>query len=877
MKESSLKTTPRVTTTTRIPISWPCIQRSHEPSATKGPCPITFASTVTVTIVTVATAFWIYDFLELTCSPAQLVRFIVPATCVIIIMTYTITIAVLVDQRRMRRGPYLSERYVGPPPAAKQVTWERTLHGDTVVDKYNWLRNIDSDRDVFRYILEERNYTRLTMQPTQALQEKLVGEMKEVGRSVRFRAGSSGVTTGKFWEQGEHVYWVEYPEGKGFPVYKRQSVASFAYVGQSSISPIETILDTNTLSNGGKPIKYMHIGAFEVSIDGKFLAYSVDFLGSERYELYLKDLKPDGAAPAKISESYDSVRWARIVGRDYIYYNAVDTLGVPKSVYRYCAAGCGDGAGEKELVYQEEDQSMIVEVSVTSDDNYLLIKTSNEATSETRYINLSQSSPSSNFTIMYPRVANIKYDLQHRNGQFYVRTNRDNSPNYKIIRTPAEGELPPPQTILVQHSDDRFIERMELFADHLVLWVVEDESRSIVVVDLEPEDAESHEVLVHSLRFEAEIYSLMPGTITHDGDRLYRRFDATTFTFTNSSFLSPPTVWEYDMDEHEAKQLARANDVKIDAGEYTELRIRVPASSTSTSTSTDYIPVILVTKTSLLSISPPSPLVLSIGSISGDVRLLGFDPTVFSLLDRGVAFAIVQLRGAERWRGTAVMDVRRVLGELVKTGYAERGRIAVYARGENGLVAGNAVTRWGHVSLNDSTTISGEDDDRLVRVVVTEGPFMDVITDMMDERMPWVAYERSEWGDPNNRTIYDAMRVYNPYDQIRTRKSYPATLVTAGLNDIHVRYHDAVKFVAKLRDHKDNDPACHGVPEKEDHEAVEAKAVDASVECTPLLVEVGDLGRFHSDAKDGGYAGVAFWYAFVLDQLGVVNTKARLP
>lgn len=301
-------------------------------------------------------------------------------------------------------------------------------------------------------------------------------------------------------------------------------------------------------------------------------------------------------------------------------------------------------------------------------------------TSETRYIDLVKADTTTDFTVLYPRSHNIQYDVQHRNGQFYVRSNRDDARNFKIIRTPVQDKNSVPETIIVPHSDAQSIERMELFADHMVLWVLEDGLRSIIVVDLDPDDADSNEAPLHSLKFDAQVYSLMPGTLARDDERLHRRFNAIGFTFTNSSFLSPPTVWEYNMAERETRLLARAADgSRANAAEYTEKRIYVPVSSSSA----EYTTVSIVAKTASLSVSPPSPLLLAVDGARGDPQMSGFDPALFSLLDRGVTVAIVNpWTSRERWRGRAVVEVRRVLGELVKTGYAERGRIAVYARGE---------------------------------------------------------------------------------------------------------------------------------------------------------------------------------------------------
>lgn len=70
-----------------------------------------------------------------------------------------------------------------------------------------------------------------------------------------------------------------------------------------------------------------------------------------------------------------------------------------------------------------------------------------------------------------------------------------------------------------------------------------------------------------------------------------------------------------------------------------------------------------------------------------------------------------------------------------------------------------------------------------VNVVIMEVPFIDAIADMIDPTVPWVEFEWYEWGNPLNKTIYDAMMDYSPYENIRLT-SFPSILVTSGFLDV---------------------------------------------------------------------------------------------
>jgi oligopeptidase B len=82
--------------------------------------------------------------------------------------------------------------------------------------------------------------------------------------------------------------------------------------------------------------------------------------------------------------------------------------------------------------------------------------------------------------------------------------------------------------------------------------------------------------------------------------------------------------------------------------------------------------------------------------------------------------------------------------------------------------------------------------------VIAQVPFVDVITTMLDETIPLTTGEYDEWGNPNDKTYYDYMKSYSPYDNVKAQ-DYPTMLVTTGLHDSQVQYWEPAKWVAKLR------------------------------------------------------------------------------
>ena len=82
--------------------------------------------------------------------------------------------------------------------------------------------------------------------------------------------------------------------------------------------------------------------------------------------------------------------------------------------------------------------------------------------------------------------------------------------------------------------------------------------------------------------------------------------------------------------------------------------------------------------------------------------------------------------------------------------------------------------------------------------IVAAVPFVDVVTTMLDDSIPLTTFEYDEWGNPADKTFYEYMLSYSPYDNISS-KAYPAMLVVTGLHDSQVQYWEPAKWVAKLR------------------------------------------------------------------------------
>jgi oligopeptidase B len=190
----------------------------------------------------------------------------------------------------------------------------------------------------------------------------------------------------------------------------------------------------------------------------------------------------------------------------------------------------------------------------------------------------------------------------------------------------------------------------------------------------------------------------------------------------------------------------------------------------------------------------PQPLLLYGYGSYGIALDPGFSQSRVSLLDRGVVFAIAHIRGGgdlgRTWyeagkmasKATTFSDFIACAETLVARGLTTPAQLAIEGGSAGGLLMGVVV------NLRPD----------LFKAVVSDVPFVDVISTMLDETLPLTVGEFIEWGNPKLPEQYAWMRAYSPYDNLRAG-AYPAMLVRSGLNDTQVAYWEPAKYVARLR------------------------------------------------------------------------------
>jgi oligopeptidase B len=582
---------------------------------------------------------------------------------------------------------------------------------------------------------------------TRPLQEKLYREI--VGHVLE------SDTSAPFLENG-WLYYTRTEAGRQYPIFCRRA-------GDDAAEQVT--LDVNVLAEGKA---FMAVGDHAVSDDGRLLAYSTDETGERQFTLFVKDLATGAIVDGPVENvAADSAVWAAD-GRT-LFYVWQDDAKRPCRLYRREPGGNPDV-----LVYEEADERFDVGIDRSRSGVYLFLSASSHTSAEVRVGNAAE--PAAAFRLIAAREADHEYDVDHQGDLFFIRSNggAGSDPtrrNFRMVTAPASDPGPGNWREIVPSRAEVMIEGTDCFARHVVRYERERGLPRIVVTG--PDGGS------HAIAFSEPVYAVRP-----TGNREYR---TRVLRYDFESLVTPPSVFDYDMDAR-AATLRKAREVPgYDAADYRQERIEVVASDGAR------IPVSLVCHRSV-SLDGSAPMDLWGYGSYGLNFPIRFDAARLPLLDRGVIVAAAHIRGGaelgKNWHDAGRMAAKKntftdfvaAAEFLVENRYTSSERLVIEGRSAGGLLMGAVMNLR----------------PELFRAVITAVPFVDVVSTMLDETLPLTITEYEEWGNPNVADEYAVMRAYSPYDNLE-RGGYPAVLVLTSLNDSQVPYWEPAKLVAKLR------------------------------------------------------------------------------
>lgn len=636
-------------------------------------------------------------------------------------------------------------------PIAKKVPYEITTHGDTRIDNYYWMRDMErKDPEIIAHLEAENAYTKAEMAHTEALQaelfEELKGRIKEDDASVPF-----------FYDG--YYYYNRFEKGLEYPIYCRKK--------GSMEAEEEIILPVNELA---KDHSYYQVGGNAISTNNTLLAFSEDTLSRRVYTLRFKDLNTGEFLDDRIEGTTGGVTWAN--DNKTVFYTTKDP--VTLRAYKIYKHVLGTPQSEDVEVYHETDETFNVGVGKTKSKEWLIIHSG--ATVSDEYRILRADTPEGEWQVFQERERDLEYGISHYNGSFYVLTNKDGATNFKLMKTPENQTEKTNWEELIPHRDDVLLEGIDVFESFLVLSEKSNAQSKLRVMKWDGSDD-------HYIAFDEEAYDVASSTNP--------QFDTETLRFSYTSMTTPPSVFEYNMETKE-RELLKEKEVLggFDKANYVAERIWVTARDGAK------VPMSLVRHKDT-KLSKETPLLLYGYGSYGITVDPGFSPSRLSLLNRGFIFCIAHIRGSQMlgrpWYEDGKMlnklntftDFIDCAEQLVESSYTSPDHLYAMGGSAGGLLMG--------------TVMNMRPD--LWNGVIAAVPFVDVVTTMLDESIPLTTGEFDEWGNPKNEEYYHYIKSYSPYDNIE-EKDYPNTLVTTGLHDSQVQYWEPAKWVALLREKK---------------------------------------------------------------------------
>ena len=685
-----------------------------------------------------------------------------------------------------------ADKFASPPvpPTAKRVPNVTEVNGHKLVDDYYWLRD-KTNPEVKAYLESENAYTEAVMKPTGPLQEQLYDEMlgriKETDVEVPYK-------------KGDYFYYTRTEAGKQYPIRCRRK--------GSMDAPEETLLDVNELAKGQI---FMSLGEFEVSDDGNLLAYSTDNTGFRQYVLAVKDLRTGKTLPDH-AERVGSVAWAN--DNETFFYTIEDEK--TKRQYRMYRHTAGT-TGADTSVYEEKDERFNVHVEKSRSKAYVFLVSASHTTSEARYVPADQAT--AEWRVIEPRKQDVEYYPDHNGDFFYLRVN-DAGRNFRLVKAPVTDPRRANWQEVVPQRPEVMLRDVDFFKNYYVSYERQDGLPQIRVTDLRSGKS-------RRIEFPEPAY-LSYGYINAE-------YDTNKIRYGYQSFITPPSVFEYDMVSGASILLKQKEVPGYDRGRYQVERIYATAPGGVK------IPISLV-HLKVEKLDGKGALYLTGYGSYGYAYDINFNSNIFSLVDRGVTFSVAHIRGGGEM-GKAWHDAGRMMNKkntftdfiasaeyLLAQGYGSKERLVIEGRSAGGLLMG--------VILNMRPD--------LFHAALVGVPFVDVINTMLDESLPLTVPEFEEWGNPKEKAAFDYMISYSPYDNIEA-KAYPNMLVKTSFNDSQVMYWEPAKYVAKMR------------------------AVRTDHNTLLLKTNMSPAGHGGASGRYDRLKETAFDYAYFLTQMGINN------
>ena len=673
----------------------------------------------------------------------------------------------------------------------------KSCHNTSWEDNYSWIHQKDilevlKDKnklnpEVKKYLIEENNHTDHHLKDTKDLQKKLFDEIKG-----RIKLDDESLP----FRDHTYDYWTKTTTEGNYSIKLRKKI---------NTDNVEEIW------NGDKEkeklgVEYFGVGDLEVSHNDKLLAYSLDTKGSEYYKIFIRDISTNKLVTKEIMDTSGSITFS--LDDKYIFYSKLDENHRARKIYRH---KIGDHLSEDYLVFEEKSEAFTVGISLTSDEKYYLITTSDHNTSEQYYFGVDEITPKPKLIIK--RKRGILYSINSWANNFYNHTN-NSAEDFKIdISSSLENQNWKP---FVPSKNEVLIGGCVFLKN----WIIRSEtSDALDKLFIRNISTNFEEELIFS---DEKVY--VPNISLKQKDR-----NTDEIYLGYSSPKTPSRVYSYNLSD-KSKKLVKEQEIPSghNSEDYIVERIEYKSHDGR------MVPLTITRHKKTKIDGTANVLLYGYGSY-GNSMSPSFSSTRLSLINRDIIWATAHIRGGMEkgmkwWKEGKLTNKKNTFEDyiyaakyLIEKKYSSAGKIIGMGGSAGGLLMGAVVNQSPKLFLG----------------IIMAVPFVDSLTTNLDHSLPLTVGEFDEFGNAkDNKDHFDYIFSYAPYNNIK-KMDYPHMLITTSLSDNRVLFDEPAKFTAKLRDLKTDNNLL-------------------------LLKTEMDAGHGGKSGRDGAIEEIALDYAFAL-------------
>ena len=673
----------------------------------------------------------------------------------------------------------------------------KSCHNTSWEDNYSWIHQKDilevlKDKnklnpEVKKYLIEENNHTDYHLKDTKNLQKKLFDEIKG-----RIKLDDESLP----FRDHTYDYWTKTTTEGNYSIKLRKKINTD---------------DVEEIWNGDKEkeklgVEYFGVGDLEVSHNDKLLAYSLDTKGSEYYKIFIRDISTNKLVTKEITDTSGSITFS--LDDKYIFYSKLDENHRARKIYRH---KIGDHLSEDYLVFEEKSEAFTVGISLTSDEKYYLITTSDHNTSEQYYFGVDEITPKPKLIIK--RQRGILYSINSWANNFYNHTNND-AEDFKIdISSSLENQNWKP---FVPSKNEVLIGGCVFLKN----WIIRSEtSDALDKLFIRNISTNFEEELIFS---DEKVY--VPNISLKQKDR-----NTDEIYLGYSSPKTPSRVYSYNLSD-KSKKLVKEQEIPSghNSEDYIVERIEYKSHDGR------MVPLTITRHKKTKIDGTANVLLYGYGSY-GNSMSPSFSSTRLSLINRDIIWATAHIRGGMEkgmkwWKEGKLTNKKNTFEDyiyaakyLIEKKYSSAGKIIGMGGSAGGLLMGAVVNQSPKLFLG----------------IIMAVPFVDSLTTNLDHSLPLTVGEFDEFGNAkDNKDHFDYIFSYAPYNNIK-KMDYPHMLITTSLSDNRVLFDEPAKFTAKLRDLKTDNNLL-------------------------LLKTEMDAGHGGKSGRDGAIEEIALDYAFAL-------------